>query len=87
MRNRSQVWGSHSADQGKSWSAPRFVFANALAETWEGGFRNHQCSYLDLIADGADLHLFVPHRWQRVVHLPADDVRRLSTQADLGIAR
>ena len=43
----------------------------------------------DMIADREDLHLFVPHRWQRVLHLhlQASDLSRLTTQADLGIAR
>ena len=51
-------------------------------------FRNRQCAYL-VYDRGEDLHLFVPHRWQRVLHfhLQADDLRHLSTKADLGIAR
>ena len=88
MRDRSQIWVSLSTDEGRSWSQPRFVFANALDQTAGGGdFRNYQCSYLDMIADGEDLHLFLPHRWQRVLHLhvKADELRRLPTKADMDI--
>jgi len=69
MRDRSQIWVSVSTDEGYTWSEPRFVFANALDETLESAFRNHQCSYIDMFADGDDIHLFVPHRWRQVLHL------------------
>ena len=44
---------------------------------------------MDMFADGEDLHMFVPHRWQRVLHLhlKADDLRRLPTKAALESAR
>ena len=69
MKDRSEVWFSLSTNGGRVWSGPRFVFANALTETLDSPFRNHQCSYMDVFTDDGVLNLFVPHRWQRVLHL------------------
>ena len=73
MADRSEIWFSLSTDCGHTWSEPRFVFANALAETLESPFRNHQCSYIDMFVDGGCLNIFVPHRWQRVLHLRVEE--------------
>lgn len=83
--DRSEVWVSISRDEGSTWSEPRFVFANALAETLENPFRNHQCSYIDVWPDESRLHMFVPHRWRQVLHLalPIADLERLPTKAEL----
>ena len=51
MRDRSEIWLSTSADGGHNWSAPRFVFANALGEIFASPFRNYQCSYMDCIIE------------------------------------
>jgi hypothetical protein len=67
--DRSEIWVAFSQDGGHTWSEPRFVFANALAPTLENPFRNYQCSYMDVFVDGDVLNLFVPHRWQRALHL------------------
>lgn len=85
MEDRSEIWASTSTDEGVTWSEPRFVFANALAETLNSPFRNYQCSYIDVWADGDDLHLFVPHRWRQVLHLTlkAGALSRLPSKADL----
>jgi hypothetical protein len=85
MRDRSQLWVSLSTDEGRTWSEPRFVLANALDRTLASDFQNDQCSYLDMFADGEDLHLFLPHRWQRALHLhlKSADLNRLPTTADL----
>lgn len=69
MKDRSEIWLSTSVDEGRTWSEPRFVFVNALAETLENAFRNYQCSYIDVWPDGDTLNLFVPHRWRQVLHL------------------
>ncbi len=69
MRDRSEIWVAFSSDGGHTWSAPRFFFANAAAPTLATPFRNHQCSYLDLVLHAGLVHLFVPHRWQQVLHL------------------
>ena len=83
--DRSEIWVAISADQGRTWSKPRFVFANAMAPTSKNAFYSHQCSYMDMFADGDDLHLFVPHRWKRVLHLrlKAGDLEKLPTRAQL----
>jgi len=83
--DRSEIWVSLSADQGRTWSEPRFVFANALAPGRQSAWHNHQCSYMDMFADGGDLHLFVPHRWKRALHLrlKAGDLKKLPTRAQL----
>ena len=43
---------------------------------------DYQCSYADLIVDGDNLHLFLPHRWERVLHvrLKASDLPNLPTR-------
>jgi hypothetical protein len=69
FKDRSEIWVSTSIDEGRTWSEPRFIFVNALAETLANDFRNYQCSYIDVFADGDQLHLFVPHRWRQVLHL------------------
>jgi hypothetical protein len=67
--DRSEIWVSFSKDDGHTWSEPQFVFANALAPSFENPFRNYQCSYIDMFIDGDTVHLFVPHRWERALHL------------------
>jgi hypothetical protein len=83
--DRSEIWVSLSTDEGRTWSEPRFVLANALSATSNSPWHDHQCSYLDAFVDGDDLHLFVPHRWKRALHLTleADDIERLPTKEDL----
>ena len=86
--DRSEIWVSLSTDQGRTWSEPRFVFANALAAASKSSWHDHQCSYLDAFADGNDLHLFIPHRWKRALHLhlKASDLNNLPTKAELAAA-
>ena len=87
-QDRAAIWVSLSSDEGHTWSEPRFVFANALGEVKKNLWFDYNCSYIDGFADGEDLHLFVPHRWQRAIHLQlkAADLARLPTKADLEIA-
>ncbi|GMV79366.1 MAG: hypothetical protein AMXMBFR7_05500 [Planctomycetota bacterium] len=66
---RRQVWVSFSSDGARTWSEPRFVLANALAPRHNNAWMDHQCSYLDAFADRGELHLFMPHRWHRALHL------------------
>ncbi len=83
--SRAEVWFSLSRDGAKTWSEPRFLFANALAETLDMANPNYQCSYIDLFADKGNMHLIIPHRWQRVVHLrfPASKLDEFPTERDL----
>jgi hypothetical protein len=67
--SRSEIWFSLSHDGGKTWSEPRFMFANALAETLDEANPDYQCSYVDLFVDQGYVNLILPHRWQQVVHL------------------
>lgn len=86
QKDRSEIWVSTSSDGGRTWSEPRFVFANALApDPSKSAWHNHQCSYLDAFADGDTLHLFLPHRWKRALHLTikASDLVELPTKAVL----
>ncbi|WP_164821745.1 sialidase family protein [Paenibacillus koleovorans] len=85
MKDRSEMWVSFSEDEGLTWSEPRFLFVNALEPTLNSSFRNYQCSYMDMFLDGDLLNLFVPHRWQQVLHLTIreSDLRRLPTRAEL----
>jgi hypothetical protein len=86
MMDRSEIWVSLSSDEGVTWSEPRFVFVNALAEYFDTPFRNYQCSYVDGFSDAGVMNLFVPHRWRRVLHLQIadDDLAELATASELG---
>lgn len=83
--SRAEIWFSLSRDGEKIWSEPRFLLANAFAETLDSANANYQCSYVDLFADRGFLHLIMPHRWQQVVHLrfPEDRLETFPTRDDL----
>ena len=83
--DRSEVWVAFSTDGGHTWGEPRFVCANALAPSFDKAFRNYQCSYLDMFMQDGICHLFMPHRWERALHLTIseDNLRSLSTRGDL----
>ena len=85
QKDRSEIWVSLSEDGGRTWSEPRFVFANALAPNLENSWRNYQCSYMDMFVDGNMINLFLPHRWQRALHLQIleQDLVTLPTQRDI----
>ncbi len=86
MKMRSEVWASLSTDEGHTWSEPRFVLANAVAPVHAVSGFNSQCSYLDAFTENGVMHLFMPHRWQQVLHLtiPEDSFGKLPTKAQLG---
>jgi len=69
MADRSEIWFAISGDAGVHWSEPRFVFATIVDQDLGNPFRNYNCSYLDMIEDQGVIHLFVPHRWERVLQL------------------
>jgi hypothetical protein len=83
--DRAEIWVSLSTDEGRTWSEPRFVFANALEPSFDKAFRNYQCSYVDAFVDDGLMHLFVPHRWERIVQLslPEASLGDLPTRAEL----
>jgi hypothetical protein len=78
QKDRSEIWVSLSEDGGRTWDEPRFIFANALVPNLENSWRNYQCSYMDMFVDDDTINLFLPHRWQRALHL---QIR----EGDLGI--
>ena len=85
--DRSELWVSLSVDEGETWEEPRFVIANADATPrpiW-GEEQEFCVSYVDLLVDGDDLHLFVPHRFRQLLHLrfTEKDLRSLPTRKDL----
>lgn len=70
MKDRSEVWFSLSKDGGRSWSEPRFLFANATQPNpKKNGWFNHNVSYLDAVIDEGTVHIFCPHLWNRAVYL------------------
>jgi hypothetical protein len=70
MKDRAEVWVSLSRDKGRSWSEPKFLFANATRPNPEkNGWFNHNISYLDAVIDDGTVHLFCPHLWNRAVYL------------------
>ena len=83
MKMRSEIWASLSTDEGHTWSAPRFVLANAVAPVHAVSGFNSQCSYLDAFTEDGVLHIFMPHRWQQVLHLTLkeDALTHLPSQA------
>jgi len=84
--DRSELWVSRSVDAGTTWDEPRFLAANtAQPADQPGNFRDSHLSYADLLTDGTNLHLFIPHQFRQILHLrfTADDLSRLPTRADL----
>jgi hypothetical protein len=80
--DRNEVWATLSQDGGRTWSEPRFVFAGLL----DGGLMPiHSCSYIDLIADGPHLHLFLGQVGSQLLHLRfrEADIARFPTKDDL----
>ncbi len=76
---RNQLWCSLSSDEGETWSEPRFVMASAHAD------RSVQVSYIDMIVDGGQIHLFVPYGWRQTLHVQfaEADLSKMPTKADL----
>ncbi len=85
MKMRSEVWASLSTDEGHTWSEPRFVLANAVAPVHAVSGFNSQCSYLDAFTENGVMHIFMPHRWQQVLHLSIreDALAKLPTKTQL----
>ncbi len=85
MKMRSEIWTSLSTDEGHTWSEPRFVLVNAVAAVHAVSGFNSQCSYLDAFSEKGVMHIFMPHRWQQVLHLtiPESAFGKLPTKAQL----
>ncbi len=87
MQDRAEIWFSTSTNGGETWSEPRFLFTNAAEPDLDTPFRNYQCSYMDAVVRDGTLHLFVPHRWQQVLHLTVaeDALSSMPTRAELDL--
>lgn len=82
ISERNEVWATLSRDGGRTWSEPRFIFAGTL----KGGLAPFfSCSYVDLIADGPNLHLFNSQRGSQLLHLTfrESDLAGFPTKAEL----
>jgi len=69
MKDRQEIWVAFSKDDGKTWSEPRFVFANAMTKKLQNAWWTYNCSYIDMFVDEGVCNIFVPHRWSRQLHL------------------
>lgn len=80
---RNEVWCSISKDAGRTWGEPRFVFAGADAEG-----HIHSNSYLDMIADGSRIHIFLGQKGKQLLYLQFDesDMPGFMTKAELAAA-
>jgi len=80
---RNEVWCSLSKDEGRTWSEPRFVFAGANPEG-----HIHSNSYLDMIADGSRIHVFLGQKGRQLLYLQFDesDLSTFMTKAGLAAA-
>jgi hypothetical protein len=89
--DRSELWVSTSTDDGRTWSEPRFVLANAAqkAPNRPDNALGYSVSYVDALQDGSDLHVFISHQFRQLLHVrfAADLLSRLPTRGELHRAR
>jgi hypothetical protein len=87
MKDRQEVWVSLSTDEGRTWSEPRFVYANAMTKKLQNAWWTYNCSYMDMLVDDGVLNLFFPHRWSRLMHLQLkeEDLMKLPTIEQLKV--
>lgn len=83
--DRSELWFSTSADGGHSWSEPRFLLVNALAPSFSNPWKDYNVSYCDMVLVNDEIHLFMPHRWSRALHLTfkESDLSKFKTAKEL----
>jgi len=83
--DRSELWFSTSDDGGHTWSEPRFLLATALKPAFNNPWKDYNVSYCDMFTDGGMIHLFIPHRWSRALHLTfrESDLHNFPTKAEL----
>jgi len=62
QQDRTELWCSLSHDCGRTWSAPRFLFANLVANA-----RRPNLSYTDVFVDGDWVNFVIPHLWEQIV--------------------
>ena len=83
--DRSELWFATSTDDGHTWSEPRFLLVNALKPAFDNPWKDYNVSYCDMFLDDGQIHLFMPHRWSRALHLTfnEDDLKSFKTKEDL----
>lgn len=69
QHDRAELWFSLSKDDGHTWSEPRFLLVTALKPAFGNPWRDYNASYCDMFMDEGTIHLFMPHRWSRALHL------------------
>jgi Neuraminidase (sialidase) len=86
-RDRSELWVSTSTDDGRTWSEPRFMLANAIekASHRPDNALGYSVSYIDVFPDQGELHLFISHQFRRLLYVRFDErlLERLPTRAEL----
>jgi len=82
--DRVELWFATSADEGRSWSEPRFIIAQAK-HTDHPLSCDPDVSYVDLLVDEANLHLFVGDGQRQAVQVSfsADRLEEFPTRRDL----
>lgn len=83
--DRGELWVSLSDDGGRNWAEPRFIMSNngLYAEQWGAQIAN--LAYVDLLLDGGNAFLFVPHRFAQMTRLwfKEELLHQLPTRGDL----
>lgn len=84
---RSELWVVVSHDEGRTWSEPRWLLANACEAPTHHGWNGctPMVSYADLYVDGDTLHLFVDHQMRQVLHFTfrKEDITHFPTLSEL----
>ena len=83
--DRSELWFATSTDGGHTWSEPRFLLATALKPAFGNPWKDYNVSYCDMFTDNGQIHLFMPHRWSRALHLTfkESDLGKFPTKSEL----
>ena len=85
QHDRAELWFSTSTDEGHTWSEPRFLLVTALKPAFGNPWRDYNVSYCDMFTDDGLIHLFMPHRWSRALHLTfrESDLEKFPTKKEL----
>ena len=83
--DRNALWLATSHDAGQTWSEPRFILAQAK-HTDNPLSLDPDVSYVDLLVDGPELHLFVSDGQHQVLYVRfrKDQLSQFPVAADIG---
>jgi len=78
--DRMELWFSLSRDHGRTWSDPKFLFANFVDQV-----RRHNVSYTDMFIDDGLVNFVIPHLWEEViiVSMKESDLHNLPSKEKL----